>query len=73
MEAIHAQLIHNNTIRCSAPQNMSVREAALYIGVSERTLRETIARREIKHVRFGCRLILRRVDLDAFLEERLVA
>lgn len=60
-------------IRSNPPANMSVKEAALFVGVSERTLRETIANHEIRHVRFGSRIILRRVDLDAFLEEKVCA
>jgi excisionase family DNA binding protein len=47
---------------------MSVKEAAIYIGVSERKLRSSIANHEVKHVRFGSRVILRKIDLDSFLE-----
>lgn len=61
------------TIRSNPPANMSVFEASVYLGVSERKLRDSIAKREIKHVRFGSRVILRKVDLDAFLEQRICA
>ncbi len=59
-------------IRMHPPANMSVKEASLYLGVSERKLRDSIARNEVKHVRFGPRVILRKVDLDSFLEGMMV-
>ena len=55
-------------IRSNPPTNMSVKEASFYLGISERKLRESIARHEVKHVRFGSRVILRKIDLDSFLE-----
>jgi excisionase family DNA binding protein len=57
-----------DSIRSNGAQNMSVKEAAIYIGVSERKLRSSIANHEVKHVRFGSRVILRKIDLDSFLE-----
>jgi excisionase family DNA binding protein len=48
--------------------NMSVGEAALYLGISQRKLRDLIAFREVRCCRIGRRIILRRVDLDAFLK-----
>jgi excisionase family DNA binding protein len=60
--------LNKHYIRSSPPINMSVVEASLYLGVSERKLRESIARREVKHVRFGSRIILRKLDLDSFLD-----
>ena len=47
---------------------MSVKEASFYLGISERKLRESIARHEVKHVRFGSRIILRKQDIDSWLE-----
>ena len=58
----------NSNIRSNPPANMSVAEGAKFIGVSERKLRASIANHEVKHVRFGSRIILRKQDLDAFLE-----
>ena len=55
-------------IRSNPPANMSVKEASFYLGISERKLRESIARRDIRHVRFGSRIILRKQDLDSFLD-----
>lgn len=57
------------SIRSNPPAYMSVAEGALFIGASERKLRASIANHEVKHVRFGTRIILRRQDLDAFLKE----
>jgi excisionase family DNA binding protein len=55
-------------IRSNPPANMSVKEASFYLGISERKLRESIARHEVKHVRFGSRIILRKQDIDSWLE-----
>ena len=51
---------------------MTVREGSQYIRISERKLRDVIARNELKHVRFGSRVILRKQDLDSFLEGMVV-
>ena len=55
-------------IRSNPPTNMSVKEASFFLGISERKLRESIARHEVKHVRFGSRIILRKQDIDSWLE-----
>jgi excisionase family DNA binding protein len=57
-----------DAIRSNPPTNMSVKEASFYLGISERKLRESIARRDIRHVRFGSRIILRKQDIDSWLE-----
>lgn len=57
-----------NPLRSNPPANMSAKEAATYLGVSERKLRDSIARGDVRHVRFGSRIILRKQDLDLFLE-----
>lgn len=49
--------------------NLSVQEAASYIGISVRMLRELLALRKIKKVRIGAkRIIVRRKDIDDYLE-----
>ena len=68
MNINHGQPEVLTCIRSNPPRNLSVKEAATYLGVSERKLRDSIARGEVKHVRFGSRIILRRQDLDSFLE-----
>tara|TARA_B110000037_G_scaffold44366_1_gene54510 strand:+ start:1085 stop:1315 length:231 start_codon:yes stop_codon:yes gene_type:complete len=60
-----------NNINTPKP-NMNVGEAARYLCLGERTLRDLIARREIRTVRIRKRIILRRIDLDAFLESQAV-
>ena len=60
--------LNNYNIRSNPPTNMSVQEASFYLGVSVRKLRSSIANHEVRHVRFGSRIILRKQDLDAFLE-----
>ena len=64
--------LHTSLLRSNPPANMSVKEASFYLGVSERKLRDSIARGDVRHVRFGSRIILRKQDLDLFLEGRLV-
>lgn len=62
---------HNQAqLRAAPPANMAVAEAAIYMGISERKLRELIAIRDIRSVRIGRRVILRRIDIDAFIETR---
>ena len=58
-------------IRTNPPRNMSVCEAACYLGICVRSVRDKIATLELKHVRFGSRIILRKVDLDAYFESLL--
>jgi excisionase family DNA binding protein len=46
---------------------MTVVEAAAYTGLSERTLRKSVAQGLFPSVRVGRRLLLRRTSLDAAL------
>ncbi|WP_309396408.1 helix-turn-helix domain-containing protein [Cerasicoccus maritimus] len=55
-------------IRRNPPAQMTVPEAAIYIGISERKLREDIGKRQFKSIRIGNRVILRAKDIDAALE-----
>ena len=61
-----------DNIRSNPPTNMSVKEASIYLGVSERKLRESLATGDVRHVRFGSRIIMRKQDLDLFLEGMVV-
>jgi len=56
-------------VRYNTPANLSVKEAATYLTLSERKLRDMLAKHEIKHVRLGSRIILRRIDLDSYMED----
>ena len=50
---------------------MNVAEASQYIGISDRFLRELIASKKIRAARIGKRVVLRLVDLDAWIEKQL--
>ena len=49
---------------------MNVPEASSYMRISERKVRELIATRELKCVRIGRRVIIRRADIDDFMEQQ---
>lgn len=55
-------------VRSNPPLNMSLTEAAWYLGFSKRKLRYEIAEGRIKAVRFGRRVILRLKDLEEALD-----
>jgi excisionase family DNA binding protein len=63
--------INASELQANPPRYMSVRETALYLTTSERFLRGQIADRRIRFAKVGGRMILRREDLDLFLESRL--
>ncbi len=50
----------------------TVPEAASYLTICERKLRELIAEGEIRHCRIGRRVLLRIEDLSDYLESQLV-
>jgi excisionase family DNA binding protein len=50
--------------------NLSVAEAAVALGISERGLRDEIAKGEIPVVRIGTRVLLRTADLESYSAER---
>ena len=52
-----------------ARRNFTVEEAAEYLRISERFLRELIATRRIPHIRIGRRIIFRESVLDSWMEE----
>jgi excisionase family DNA binding protein len=54
-------------IRTNPPLNMVVNEAAAYLAVSPRKIRDLIQSRQIKSARVGAKIVLRREWLDAFL------
>jgi excisionase family DNA binding protein len=59
-------------IRTSPPIVMSINEGACYLGVSPRKLREDIKSRRIASAPFGGRILIRRADLDAAIESRIL-
>lgn len=52
---------------------VSIGEAATSLGVSERTLRELIARGDVPVVRIGRRVLLVKTQLEAWLSQQGVA
>ncbi|NDV63132.1 helix-turn-helix domain-containing protein [Puniceicoccales bacterium CK1056] len=61
----------NSSIKCT-PFGLSVKQAALQINLSERTVRKLIEQGELRAVRIGRRVILRPKDLEDFMENNLV-
>ena len=51
---------------------ITITEAAEPLGVSTKTVRRWIERRELRHYRLGRTIRIRRTDLAAFVEARLV-
>ena len=51
-----------------APRLLSQQEAAAYLGISYWTLRDLTFRGELPHVKIGRRILVDRLDLDAYLD-----
>jgi len=54
-------------IRSNPPVNMSLKEAALYLAVSERKLWDESSKGKIRAARIGSRLIFPRAELDRYI------
>jgi excisionase family DNA binding protein len=54
-------------IRRDPPLIMSVKESCVYVGLSERKLRQVIASGQLKVARIGAKIIIRRSSLDELL------
>jgi excisionase family DNA binding protein len=54
--------------RVSEPRLLSQQEAARYLGISYWTVRDLVFRREIPIVKIGRRVLVDRLDLDAYLD-----
>ena len=52
----------------SEPRLLSQQEAARYLGISYWTIRDLVFRREIPFVKIGRRVLVDRLDLDAYLD-----
>lgn len=55
-------------LRTNPPVHMSLAEAAIYIGVSARTLWEEVSKRRVKVARVRSRLIFKRSELDRYVD-----
>ncbi len=62
---------NDSDINAYARKIFSVKEAANYIGISERNLRSKISSGELKVVRLGRRIIIRLKEIEGFLERNL--
>jgi excisionase family DNA binding protein len=51
-----------------APRLLSQQAAAAYLGISYWTLRDLTFRGEVPHVKIGRRILVDRLDLDAYLD-----
>ena len=51
-----------------APRLLSQQDAATYLGISYWTLRDLTFRGEVPHVKIGRRILIDRLDLDAYLD-----
>ena len=52
----------------SEPRLLSQQDAASYLGISYWTVRDLVFRHELPHVKIGRRILVDRIDLDAYLE-----
>jgi len=50
------------------PRLLSQQEGAAYLGISYWTLRDLIFRGVVPHVKIGRRILVDRLDLDAYLD-----
>ena len=57
-------------LRTNPPKQLTVPETALYLGVSERTIRNLVYERRIPHYRIGQRIIFRLVAIDRWSEDK---
>jgi excisionase family DNA binding protein len=55
-------------IQRNPPALLSALEAAAFLRISERTLRELVRLQRLKALRIGKRIVIRIADLNAFLE-----
>lgn len=60
---------HAQAIRTTPPLVMSLKEAAVFLGISYRKIREDIQARRIPYIRLGGRILVRRDALMAALEK----
>ena len=66
------QLLTRKEASSVEPRLLSVESAGLYLSISPWTVRDLITRGELPAVRIGRRVLLRREDLDSFINTRTV-
>ena len=52
--------------------NLSIRGAAVLVGVSPHTLRSWLRQRRLAHIRLGRRVVIDPKDLDAFIKKNRI-
>ena len=55
-------------LRASEPRLLSQQDAACYLGISYWTVRDLVFRRELPFVKIGRRILVDRLDLEAYLD-----
>ena len=63
--------VRSEELRTNPPQVMNAREVAIFPGISERKVRSETAIGQIRHVRFGRRILYRIEDIKGLLEVHL--
>lgn len=63
-------MITTHDIRSNPPKQLSVQEVALYLGVSERTIRTLVYEHRIPHFRIGQRIVFRLAAVDRWAIEQ---
>jgi excisionase family DNA binding protein len=56
----------------TTPRLLRVKDAAIYLSFSRRSIRELIATRRIPHLRMGRVFFVDRVDLDQFIDQNKI-
>ena len=60
-----------NEIRNNPPRQMNAQEAAIYVGISERSLWKYKADQEVAYIKLGKRILFRLSDLDKFIDQNM--
>jgi len=64
---VEPESMNEHRIKTNPPQVMSVVEASIYAGLSERMMRELVKDNKIKHSRVGGRILIRKSRIDELL------
>ena len=56
------------SLSTSEPRLLSQQDAASYLGISYWTIRDLVFRRELPFVKIGRRILVDRLDLEAYLD-----
>ncbi len=59
-----------SAVRTNPPCVLNVLEAAAYLGISPRKIRDLLYARAIKHAKIGARIVIRKQYLDEFVSAK---